>query len=718
MTGRRGRMTLIQKRSARRIAGDAAMAASLLMGACAAAPPAEAPPLALRQKLAVAIQLEQQRVIGPPAGAVVPLPTLAPGTPSPPMPDLLDLLRDSEARVRRRSAIALGRVGLPEAVAPLAVALSDSNPAVRRMVAFALGGLGDAAAGDVLLLSLGDPDPLVRGRAAEALGRLGVREAAETIGQMISELVPAAAALDPDDMTYPQAPPVEAFRLGIMALARLAAYEPLASAVLDANNLPTVRWWPVAWALQRLGDPRAAAALADLVSGSGSVRIAFAAIGLGRLGEPAAAELLLPLLDPSRYDSQVMIAAVRALGDLDHAQAAPAMMQLIRSPDLDPLVILEVVRALGRLNVSESIDLFLDLLSHPWATMRAAALRALGGRDPQTFLLVLSGFDADPHWSVRAAMAEVLGAMNPDFAVPRVQAMLTDGDRRVRPAVLAALGALRAPGVAATALQQLQSEDPVTRMAAARLTGLLRPAGGAEALTRAYETSQGGQSAGLRRAVVDAIGNYGGTAAAALLTAALEDEDWSVRVRAATQLDGEDSFGAFAHRIRPVAGPQIDLAQRLADPDVSAQVYLDTDRGTIQIELAVLDAPLATHWFADLAASGYFDGASFHEVVPNGVVLGGDPRGDGFGGSGTVVRDEVSGRPILRGTVGMALQEGVPETSDGQFFIALTPQPDMDGRYTVLGRVVEGMDVVDRLAAWDVIRRTRVWDGASMIGRE
>ena len=66
----------------------------------------------------------------------------------------------------------------------------------------------------------------------------------------------------------------------------------------------------------------------------------------------------------------------------------------------------------------------------------------------------------------------------------------------------------------------------------------------------------------------------------------------------------------------------------------------------------------------------------------------------------------------------MALQEGVPETSDGQFFIALTPQPDMDGRYTVLGRVVEGMDVVDRLAAWDVIRRTRVWDGASMIGRE
>ncbi len=113
MTGRRGRMTLSQVRLARRIAGGAAMAAGVLIGACAAAPPEEAPPLAVRQKLAVAIQLEQQRVIRPPVGAVVPLPTLAPGTPLPPMPDLLELLRDSDARVRRRSAIALGRVGLP-----------------------------------------------------------------------------------------------------------------------------------------------------------------------------------------------------------------------------------------------------------------------------------------------------------------------------------------------------------------------------------------------------------------------------------------------------------------------------------------------------------------------------------------------------------------------------------------------------------------------------
>ena len=694
------------------------MATSVLLSACAAAPPTEAPPLALRQKLAVAIQLEQQRVIRPSAGAVVQLPTLAPGTPLPLMPDLFELLQDPEARVRRRSAIALGRVGLAEAVAPLVSALSDSNPAVRRMVAFALGVLGDVTAGDALVASLNDPDQLVRGRAAEALGRLEALDAAEAIGQMVGDVAAAAAVLDPDDMTYPQSPPVEAFRLGVMALTRLAAYEPLAAAVLDANNLPTVRWWPVAWALQRLGDPRAAAALADLASGTGSYRIAFAATGLGRLGEPAAAELLVPLLDPRRYDSQVVIAAVRALGDLGQAQAVPAMLELIQSADLDPLVLLEAVRVLGRLDASESVDLLLDALSHPWASMRTAALRALSGLDPQTFLLVLSGLDADPHWSVRAALADVLGSMNPDQAVPRVQAMLADDDRRVRPAVLAALGGLRAPGAAETALQQLQSEDPVTRMAAARLVGLLTPAGGAAALTRAYETSRGGQAAGVRRTVVDAIGSFGGEEATALLTAALADEDWAVRVRAAAHLEGERSFGDLATRIRPVDGPETDLAQRLAEPGVSPQVYLDTDRGVIQIELAVLDAPLATHRFAALAASGYFDGTPFHEVVPNGFVRGGDSRGDGLGGSGTTLRDEVSGRPILRGTVGLALQDGEPETADGQFFVALTPQPDMDGRYTVLGRVVEGMDVVDRLAEWDVIRRTSVWDGVSMIGRE
>jgi cyclophilin family peptidyl-prolyl cis-trans isomerase len=139
-------------------------------------------------------------------------------------------------------------------------------------------------------------------------------------------------------------------------------------------------------------------------------------------------------------------------------------------------------------------------------------------------------------------------------------------------------------------------------------------------------------------------------------------------------------------------------------------VYLDTDRGTIQIELAVLDAPLTVENFVTLARKGFFDGVSVHRVVPDFVVQLGDPRGDGEGGPGYTIRDEINERAFLRGTVGMALDEW-PDTGGSQFFITLSPQPHLDAKYTAFGRVVSGMDVVDRIQQGDVVRRVRVNDG-------
>jgi cyclophilin family peptidyl-prolyl cis-trans isomerase len=98
-------------------------------------------------------------------------------------------------------------------------------------------------------------------------------------------------------------------------------------------------------------------------------------------------------------------------------------------------------------------------------------------------------------------------------------------------------------------------------------------------------------------------------------------------------------------------------------------------------------------------------------VVPDFVVQDGDPRGDGEGGPGYTIRDEINMRPYLRGTVGMALDW--EDTGGSQFFITHSPQPHLDGRYTVFGHVVAGMDVVDRLVPWDVIRRVRIWDGVT-----
>ena len=146
-------------------------------------------------------------------------------------------------------------------------------------------------------------------------------------------------------------------------------------------------------------------------------------------------------------------------------------------------------------------------------------------------------------------------------------------------------------------------------------------------------------------------------------------------------------------------------------PPFSPRAFIDTDRGTVELELAVLDAPLTVNNFITLARKGFFNGIAIHRVVPDFVVQDGDPRGDGEGGPGYTIRDEINQRPYLRGTVGMALDW--QDTGGSQFFITHSPQPHLDGRYTVFGHVVTGMEVVDRLVPGDFVRRVRVRDGVS-----
>jgi HEAT repeat protein/cyclophilin family peptidyl-prolyl cis-trans isomerase len=708
----------------------------LLAAGCASAPPVvTAPPkIALEKKMAWVLQLEDRRILrveAPPAPPVA-APTvkgrprsITPPPTAPPTLDLTVLVADSEARIRRRAALAIGRVGLAAGVQPLVATLSDADQDVRGMAAFGLGLIGDSSATQPLLKALTDASPMVRGRAAEALGQINAkdkekvdagarRDAGDAIGRMVAEYgrTPAISMLQGDDETWPAAAEAEAFRLGVYALVRLGTYEPLAAAVLDSGGARVTTWWPVAYALGRIEDKRAAPALLKMLNGPGKYSPAFAARGLGVLKDASSVTALIGLLQTTTTPMEVVVSAMRALGTIGDPRAVPAIVKLA-SDATDPNVRLQAVTALGTMKAADGLAVVQDFLTDSWPTMRAAALRAAASIDLDNFVLVLSGMEPDRDWTVRAALADVLGTMGPQ-AIERTRLMLRDEDRRVVPSVLNALVHLKAPDAGAIAVGQLKEPDYVVRSTAARIIGELKPSEGVQALRDAWTLAAGDAAIDARAAILSALAEYGADAAMPVLKEAVNDKDWAVRVHVATLLTKLDPAGDYQAAIRPAPGqpPSPYDNADLIGPTYSPHVFVETAKGTIEFELAVLDAPQTSWSFMTLARKGFFNGLQIHRVVANFVVQDGDPRGDGEGGPGYTIRDELNERPYLRGTVGMALSW--KDTGGSQFFITHSPQPHLDARYTAFGKVVNGMDVVDRIQQGDTIQRIRVWDGKTM----
>ena len=694
-----------------------------VLAACASAPPPAPVLVPTEPPLASIIRLEDRRELRDAPPPVTPPPAEPAGRRGraavvpPPVPDLTVLLNDALAQTRRRAALAIGRVGLADGVAPLLGRLaSDPEVEVRQMSAFALGLLGRREAITPLRAALADASPVVRGRAAEALGLIGDTGGAEAIGAMVAAYVKAGAlaTVVADESSIPLTPEIEAMRLGVYALARLKAYEPLAAALLDPSGKPVTRWWPVAYAFRRVGDPRAAPALRALAQGDGVYTRAFAARGLGALKDRSAVDLLRGLAAATPDSPVIGVEAIRALGEIADPRALATLADLLKVRGLHDELRAEIVRAVGALGTPESTDLLLDLVTDPTPAVRAEALGALARSDPERFLMTLSGLDTDAHWTVRAAVATALAELPVDTATPLLEPMARDADHRVLPAVLAAVAKRGTPGAGAISLAMLQADDVVVRGAAAAAVAELKPAGAAEALQKALITAGQDAMYGARTGALQALMKVDPQAAQPALAAALTDKDWAVRLRVSQWLRELAPTRDDAAGIRPAPtrlDPAVYASPEVIAPPVSTHVFIDTDKGTIQIEMAVLDAPLTVRSFTELARSGYFDGVAIHRVVPNFVVQDGDPRGDGEGGPGYTIRDEINQRPYVRGAVGMALDWA--DTGGSQFFITHSPQPHLDGRYTVFGQVIAGMDVVDRLARGDVIRQVRVWNGVS-----
>lgn len=136
----------------------------------------------------------------------------------------------------------------------------------------------------------------------------------------------------------------------------------------------------------------------------------------------------------------------------------------------------------------------------------------------------------------------------------------------------------------------------------------------------------------------------------------------------------------------------------------ASKVYLatlETNKGTIEIELYPEHAPITVNNFVFLAKQGYYDGITFHRVINNFMIQGGDPTGTGSGGPGYKFADETYGNPLKHETGVLSMANAGPNTNGSQFFITHAPQPHLNGKHTVFGKVVKGMDVVNAIRQGD-----------------
>ena len=136
------------------------------------------------------------------------------------------------------------------------------------------------------------------------------------------------------------------------------------------------------------------------------------------------------------------------------------------------------------------------------------------------------------------------------------------------------------------------------------------------------------------------------------------------------------------------------------------KAIIETEKGDIVLEFFEEDAPNTVANFVKLATDGFYDGLTFHRVIPDFVIQGGCPKGDGTGGPGYTIKCEINPRKHRTGALSMA--HAGKDTGGSQFFITHSPKPHLDGVHTVFGQVIEGMDVVNKIKQGDVMKKVRI----------
>jgi cyclophilin family peptidyl-prolyl cis-trans isomerase len=272
------------------------------------------------------------------------------------------------------------------------------------------------------------------------------------------------------------------------------------------------------------------------------------------------------------------------------------------------------------------------------------------------------------------------------------------------PDVLRALAAFKPQDLETILRAQFKESDIIVRGTAADLLADLPPSEeNTRALAAAWPQATNDVLNDAALSILDALAKQKSAAANELIKAGLKSGDHLIRRRAAALLEANGA-GDFSSQIGTVQtrNTDADYTRALSRIGKNVRAVVTTSKGSFTIELLPEAAPLTVDNFVQLAQRDYYRNVTIHRVVPNFVIQDGDPRGDGNGGPGYQIRCEINQVLYDRAAVGMALSG--KDTGGSQWFVTHSPQPHLDGGYTVFGRVVAGMDVVDRIVRGDVIQ--------------
>jgi cyclophilin family peptidyl-prolyl cis-trans isomerase/HEAT repeat protein len=686
---------------------------------------------------------------------------------------MLEMLANSaDPALRARAALAIGRVGLPADIPVLVSALRDAAQEVREAAVFALGEAIDAgtlaeigidapdkAAVDALLVSLSeDPSAEARRRAGEALGKSGAPAA----------IIPLATrALEVAEAASPSEEQIRDFELFAMALVRLHAVDSASLFHHAAKNSSARVRAAAAHAAWRLGDGSGVAIARELLGDADPLVRDYAARWLGAAGgvEDAAALAKAMSGDEAHGPRVSATRSLAAIGGPAGVTALRARFQELAEECLgaggsawvaaNGAKANELVVAIDSLADVDPAGVALELLDRLRAQSDAVGLRALIAHakisqrigDPEGFMRFPEQFSAQSPESTRA-LAQALGEARSSEGLQLIGKMLSARGasleiaarmKLVRPDLLESMSRYDVGIPVEFLLNQLGDQDLYSRV---RAISLLAPEEGpppsdelVDALTKAFKADMDVVPDG-RLALLDALASRQDDARVTeMLAAAIKDVDRLVRMRTVRMLKLGSSpdlpvfLGGRGSVKRHLAG-QISteefyrlIAERALQRRVFARIAV-AGRGDLLLELFPADAPIAVENFVRLADRGYFTGQSFHRVVPNFVIQGGDPRQDMEGGPGYSIPCEINPRPFLRGTLGMALSG--KDTGGSQFFICHSPQPRLDGGYTVFGQIlpsVEGIagaealgevpdsfSVLDSITQYDRIEEVKIYE--------